>query len=185
MCDVNKLERIEGKNIALRLVQTTDAGYVVGLRTDPAYNQYLSEVDGDIGGQQRWIRAYKLREATCRELYYIIERLDGVPCGTIRLYNVQPHSFEWGSWILDSGKPPKAALESALLSFELGFTILGRDEAQVEVLKENAHAIAFYRRLGMRQISQDTQKLYFRYDKDRFLSDWTEYLGHIKEGTRR
>ena len=117
----SSLKRIEGPNLALRLIQLEDAGYVYGLRDDPTYNRHLSEVRGTANDQRHWIEAYKSREAHKLELYYIIEHRDGTHCGTVRLYDIKPDSFTWGSWTLDHNKPPKAALESAFLSFGVGF----------------------------------------------------------------
>ena len=101
-----------------------DAAFIHGLRTDPAYNTHLSPVTGTVADQRAWITAYKTREAAGAELYYIIERRDRVPCGAVRLYDITTDSFTWGSWILNADKPPKAALESALLSFSVGFVSL-------------------------------------------------------------
>ena len=77
------LTRIEGSNLALRLIQPDDAAYVHALRIDPAYNMYLSEVRGTIDDQRAWIERYKDREEAGEEYYYIIERHDGTPCGTV------------------------------------------------------------------------------------------------------
>ena len=105
------LARVEGPNLALRLITPDDAAYVHGLRIDPAYNQHLSEVSGTAEDQRRWIEGYKTREAEGREFYYIIERKDGRPCGVVRLYDLEADSFTWGSWILDSHKTRYAAIE--------------------------------------------------------------------------
>jgi RimJ/RimL family protein N-acetyltransferase len=87
------LSRIEGPNLALRLIQPADAAYVHGLRIDPAYNRHLSEVRGTAEDQRRWIEGYKAREAEGAEFYYIIERKDGTPCGVVRLYDLDADSF--------------------------------------------------------------------------------------------
>ena len=170
------LARIEGPNLALRLIQPDDAEYVHGLRTDPAYNSHLSEVRGTADDQQQWIEAYKLREARTLELYYIIERRDGTPCGTVRLYDIQPDRFTWGSWILDHNKPPKAALESAILSFGVGFEVLGLQRAIVDVRIANTHAEAFYHRLGMIELNRTDQDIGFVYSRARFEADRAGYL---------
>lgn len=173
------LERIEGPNIALRLIQPDDADYVYGLRVDPTYNRHLSEVQGTADGQRRWIEAYKSREAQTLELYYIIERLDGTPCGTVRLYDIKSDRFTWGSWILNHNKPPKAAIESALLSFGAGFDGLGLDYANVDVRVENTHAEAFYRRLGMTETHRTERDIFFVYPRARFEADRAGYLANL------
>ena len=80
-----------------------------GLRTDPAYNAHLSPVTGTVRRSAGLDHAYKIREAAGEEIYYIIERRDGVPCGVVRLYDITADSFTWGSWILNADKPPGSA----------------------------------------------------------------------------
>jgi len=165
----NTVSVLDGVNIRLRLVEPDDATYIFGLRTDPRYNAHLSEVTGSAADQRRWIEAYKAREAAGKELYYLIERRDtSKPCGTVRLYEIEEDSFTWGSWILDESKPRKAALESALLSFDAGFERLGLLRATIDVRRENKRAIEFYRRFGMSEIGSDEVNLYFDLDARAF-----------------
>lgn len=179
-----KLGAVSGPNLALRLITPADAEYVYGLRTDPAYNTHLSEVHGSVADQRRWIEAYKAREAGLRELYYVIERRDGVRCGLVRLYDITADSFTWGSWILDQNKPPKAALESVILSFGIGFGGLGLPRACVDVRIDNAKAVSIYRRLGMSEIRRDSENIYFFYDRSAFEAGRPGYLA-ILEGERQ
>ncbi|MBE0454279.1 MAG: GNAT family N-acetyltransferase [Roseovarius sp.] len=151
------VSEIARPGLRLRLVTQEDAHFIHGLRTDPAYNQHLSPVTGTAEDQHAWIVAYKAREAAGEELYYIIERFDGRPCGTVRLYGITQENFTWGSWILNADKSPKAALESAILSFSVGFDELGLKRAYIDVQTENAKAIRFYRRFGMVETRADSQ----------------------------
>jgi RimJ/RimL family protein N-acetyltransferase len=176
------LSRIEGPALALRLIRPDDADYVHGLRTDPAYNQHLSKVTGGVGDQRRWIEAYKAREAEGRELYYIVERRrDGAPCGTVRLYDIGSTSFTWGSWILDRNKPRKAALESAVLSFGVGFRELGLRSARLDARAQNSRALAFYRRLGMTETARTETDVSFIYPLARFDADRFAYLTILEQ----
>lgn len=170
------LSRIEGPNLVLRLITPEDATYVHRLRVDPAYNTHLSVVHGTVEDQRNWIESYKTREAVGKELYYIITHHDGRRCGTVRLYNIKEESFTWGSWILDHNKPSKAALESAVLSFGVGFEKLGAALAHVDVRCDNARAIAFYRRFGMTEIHRTVQEISFIYPRERFLAERDGYL---------
>lgn len=174
------LARVEGPNIALRLITPDDAAYVHDLRLNPAYNQHLSEVRGTAEDQRRWIAGYKSREAEGREFYYVIERKDGQPCGVVRLYDLDADSFTWGSWILDATKPPKAALESAVLSFGLGFEALGRSIAKIDVRVGNEHAQAFYRRMGMTETHQTETDIFFTYPRTRFQADRDSYMDILR-----
>ncbi len=177
------LARVEGPNLTLRLIRPEDADYVHGLRTDPAYNRHLSEVRGTAEDQRRWIDTYKAREAALRELYYVIERKDGTRCGVVRLYDISTDSFTWGSWILDHNKTPKAALESAVLIYMIGFDALGLEKAVFDVRLDNEGTLAFHRRFGATEIRHDDQDIYFVYPRDRFAADRPGYL-EILEGRR-
>lgn len=170
------LARIEGPNLTLRLITLDDAAYVHGLRSNPVYNRYLSEVRGSVEDQRAWIESYKAREARLFELYYVIERKDHQRCGLVRLYNIGRESFTWGSWILDENKPRKAALESVVLSFGVGFDRLDCDEAVLDVRIENHHARAFYTRFGIIETRRTDQDIYFIYPKSTFKADRDGHL---------
>lgn len=176
------LSRIDGIQLSLRLVQPEDAAYIHRLRTDPTYNGHLSTVTGTVEDQRKWIEAYKTREAAGSEYYFVIERKDGVRCGVVRLYDITNDQFTWGSWILDHNKPRKAALESAVLSFGVGFDILGLDLANVDVRKNNTHAEAFYRRLGMTETHQTVQDIFFVYSRAQFSVDKLAHMNVLQSG---
>ncbi len=179
------LSRVEGPNLALRLLRQDDAQYVYALRTDPALNRHLSKVRGTVEDQRRWIENYKTREAEGREFYYMIERKDGRRCGLVRLYDIDQESFTWGSWILDHNKPRKAALESAVLSFGLGFDILHREKALVDVRVRNEHATAFYRRFGMTETHRTEQNIYFVYPQPKYAADRARFLEILEREARK
>lgn len=162
------IARVPGVRVDLRPVEVGDAGYIHGLRTDPAYNAHLSAVTGTAEDQAAWISAYKQREATGEELYFIIERKDGQPCGTVRLYEITSDSFTWGSWILDEGKPPKAALDSAILVYRMAFERLGLRRAVFDVRKDNARTLAFHDRFGAPRVRDDDLNIYYVYERDTF-----------------
>ena len=168
--------RMEGPNLVLRLIKPKDAAYVHSLRTNSAYNSHLSRVIDGIDDQREWIENYKVREAAGQEVYYVIERKDGVRCGLVRMYDFGSEHFTWGSWILDENKPYKAALESALLSFGVGFRMLGKKRAMVDVRVGNKKAIAFYRRFGMVQTHSDCKNIYFEYPRESFEATYDLHM---------
>jgi RimJ/RimL family protein N-acetyltransferase len=172
---------IEGPNLIIRLIRPDDAEYLYSLRTDPAYNSHLSPITGTANDQRRWIEDYKQRETERREFYYVIERRDGLRCGVVRLYNVGSESFTWGSWILDANKPRKAALESAVLSFGVGFDLLDLPTAFVDVRVANDRARAFYTRLRMTELSRDQCHISFVYSRERFRADRASYEGILND----
>ena len=181
MRDLSSIARVEGPNLTLRLIQPEDAAYVHSLRNKPAYKTHRSTVTGTVDDQRKWIEDYKSREAQGQEFYYMIERKDGTRCGLVRLYDIEAESFTWGSWILDENKPPKAALESAILSFGVGFDALGVQLANVDVRVANERAAAFYRRLGMVETHRTDQDIFFNYTREQFDTGRTHHLKQLSE----
>lgn len=177
------LSRIKGPKLVLRLITTDDAPYVHSLRVNPELSTHLSEVCGTIEDQRTWINSYKTRERVGKELYYVITHHGGIPCGTVRLYDINSCSFTWGSWILDHNKPSKAALESAVLSFGVGFEKLGTELANIDVRCGNTRAIDFYRRFGMIETHRIAQTIFFNYERARFLADKNSYHQILKKLT--
>ncbi|WP_300032387.1 GNAT family N-acetyltransferase [uncultured Roseobacter sp.] len=175
------LKRIDGIALSLRLVEVQDAKYIHRLRLNPRYNSYLSKVTGTVSDQEDWIRSYKSREAAGHELYYVVERItDSVRCGLVRLYDMTSNRFTWGSWILDENKPPKAALESAVLSFGVGFTQLELLTADIDVRNDNVKARRFYERLGMTFLSANGTDSFYEYSRSRFMSDLEGHMEIIR-----
>lgn len=171
------LTPVHGHRLSLRLVVPEDAGYIHALRMDPRYNAHLSVVTGTVADQENWIRQYKAREAKGAEYYYVIERRDdSTKCGLVRLYDIAEDRFTWGSWILDANKPRKAALESAVLSFGIGFTRLGLTVADVDVRNDNTKARAFYERFGMRYLREDATDTFYEYTRARYETDLADHM---------
>lgn len=175
------MRELEGVRLRLRLVQPGDAAYIHGLRVDPTLNRHLSEVQGTIEDQRAWIEAYKAREAEGLEYYYLIERRDDSrPCGVVRIYDIEENRFTWGSWILDAAKPPKAALESAVLVYMLGFDHLATCKAVFDVRRENERVIAFHHRFGATKTRQDAESFYFELCREDFIRNREKFLKIIQ-----
>ena len=120
----------------------------MGLRVDEKYNKHLSAVTGSIDAQVNWIRRYKEDEANKQQFYFIIERLDGVRCGTVRVYDFIGDSFCWGSWILNEEKTRYAAIESAFLVYKFAFEYMGFEKCHFDVRKGNDRVISFHEKMG-------------------------------------
>ena len=172
---------VKGYQLCLRIVTPEDAAYIHALRTDAQYNEHLSSIDGTPQDQYQWIKKYKRREERGVEYYYIIERLDGIPCGTVRIYNIRDDKFTWGSWILDKNKPNKAALESALLVYKISFEMLNLTKAIFDVRKENTHTLAFHYRFGATETGRDHKNIYFEYTQEKYFSDVNKYTYILRE----
>jgi RimJ/RimL family protein N-acetyltransferase len=152
---------LKSKTVRLRLIEVEDAEFVLGLRLDGRYNQFLSAVKPDLNAQKQWIVAYKQEESAGKQFYFIIERLDGVPCGTVRVYDIRDDSFCWGSWILNESKTRYAAIESAFLVYEFGFNDLGFTKSHFDVMKKNERVISFHKKMGAIETGEDEFNIYF------------------------
>jgi RimJ/RimL family protein N-acetyltransferase len=158
--------QLESKTLKLRLVEENDAEFILSLRLDERYNTFLSAVTPNLKCQKQWIRKYKGDEEAGVQFYFIIERKDGIPCGTVRIYNLREDSFCWGSWILNQSKTRYAALESALLVYEFGFGDLGYKKSHFDVMKGNKGVVKFHQRMGAVIVSEDDENYYFEINQE-------------------
>lgn len=157
---------LKSKTVQLRLVEESDAAFIVSLRTDEKYNKHLSAVTGDVDAQVNWIRRYKEDETNKQQFYFIIERLDGVRCGTVRVYDFVDDSFCWGSWILNEDKTRYAAIESAFLVYKFGFDELGFQKCHFEVRKGNDRVISFHEKIGATHTGETELDYLFQITKE-------------------
>jgi RimJ/RimL family protein N-acetyltransferase len=166
------LECLDLRTIRLVPVREKHAEYIYSLRIDPVLNRHLSPPPPSAAAQAAWIGRYVEREQAGNEYYFLIERLDGIPCGTIRLYDfnppAHPNSFCWGSWILDANKTRFAAIESALLVYELGFNRIGFAASHFDVRKGNTKVISFHEKFGARTTSDDEENVYMQLTRESF-----------------
>ena len=157
--------KIEGRNINLRLVELGDANFIYQLRMDKNLNMYLSKINEDIKEQIEWLKNYKIREKEKKEYYFIIEGKSCQQFGACRLYDFKGDSFSTGSWMIKRGSPFYVAIESMLLSYEIGFSILDYKKMHIDVIKGNERLIKHHRRFGARIINVDNEKYYFELTK--------------------
>ena len=156
----------KSKTVQIRLVEENDAEFILKLRLDQKYNQFLSEVIPDIQAQKDWIKKYKNDESDKKQFYFIIERNDGKPCGTVRVYDFKENSFCWGSWILNEDKTRYAAIESAFLVYKFGFNELGFQQSHFDVRKGNDRVISFHKKMGAVKKYEDDLNEYFTITKE-------------------
>lgn len=85
----------------------------------------------------------------------------------MRVYDLQPDSFCWGSWLIKDNAPTTTAIESALLLY--GFGELSYKKAHFDVRKGNERVIAFHKRFGAQVVNEDELNLYFNYPLENYL----------------
>jgi hypothetical protein len=165
--------------LAMREVLISDADYVFGLRVNDGYNQYISKVSNEVSDQVAYIKKY-LSSSARSSFYFIIENKErNVRCGTVRLYNFNGDSFEWGSWILDDNKTRYAAMETAIFVYEFALLNLGFARSEFEVNKQNEKVVSYHLKSGAKIIADDDVNFYFRIEKEvglRFAATLREQL---------
>lgn len=161
--------KLEASSVYLRLVEESDASFICRLRNDDRLNSYISKSSVDEEAQREWIANYKKRENRGEEYYFIICRNnDDLQIGTVRLYDFQenPKSFCWGSWILNENKTKFAAVESALLVYEAGFSTLEFEQSHYDVMKGNDKVHSFHLKMGAEKVAEDDINVYYTFAKN-------------------
>lgn len=153
------------KHVTLRLATPSDAEFILKLRLNKTKNKYLSSVENDLEGQRKWLIKYKEREQKDEEFYYIIQGDNHQDLGAVRIYDIQNDSFCWGSWILSDKAPSYAAIESALLIYEIGFYQLGFKKSHFDVRKKNTKVFNFHKKFGAVVTHEDDDNFYLEIDK--------------------
>lgn len=177
------MKKQSAKSISFRLVETSDAGFILSLRQDESLNKYISKTDVSVKDQEDWIQSYKLREKNKKEFYFIIVDNDGTSIGTVRLYDFKEdkNSFSWGSWIVKPKSPRKAAIESAILVYEFAFFTLNFDQCHFQVDKNNCRVVAFHQRFGAIITSEDKVSHHFILSKEDYIKRQNIYLKLINK----
>jgi len=159
----------EIQNINLRLIEKSDAAFIIKLRTDLKLGQNISWTSPNIEDQVNWINSYKKREELNKEFYFIYEDLNLKPWGTIRLYDFNEDSFTIGSWICLPDNKEQLAIKAWLLSVEYGFEKLGFNTCMFDVRKKNTSVLYFAYLFHPKKINEDELNFFFKLNKETFL----------------
>jgi RimJ/RimL family protein N-acetyltransferase len=141
--------RLDCVRCRLRPVTLEDAPFIVALRTNPHLNRFIHENSGIVEDQVAWLEYYFGR---FDDYYFIIEDVDsGESRGTIGLYNLASDSSEaeWGRWIIQPLS--MAALESAWLIYEVGFSLLQLKRVYCRSISQNTASVSFHDTFGARR----------------------------------
>ena len=171
---------ITAEDIKMRLIEKSDAKFVVELRTDPKLGQNLSWTSSKVEDEINWIEEYKKREADKKEFYFIFEDKNHNPWGTIRLYNFKENSFTIGSWICLPKNNEKIAVKAWLLSVAFGFEKLNFNMCMFDVRKKNLSVLYYAYLYHPELISEDKLNYYFRLDKDTFYENRQKVIDILK-----
>jgi len=136
----------EGWGVRLRPVRLEDAEFIVWLRNLEHAKGRIGDSAMDATAQEEWLRAYFERPG---DYYFIIETLNGKPLGAYGIYDIRGDSAESGRWVIRPEAP--AAIPSALVAFDIAFTILQLDELRVKTVSTNQNVLSLNGKLGFSQ----------------------------------
>ncbi len=174
---IRKAERILGKSLTFRDAAVADAAFILSLRTDTEKNRFLSAVSGELADQETWLKRYVLSDD---QAYFIIEFQDKA-IGTVRLYDAQGGSFCWGSWILKSGRPSHAAMESALMIYAYAVDKLGFNAAHFDVRKGNERVWQFHERFGAQRTEETELDYLYRISNESITASRHRYKRFLED----
>jgi RimJ/RimL family protein N-acetyltransferase len=169
------------KHISFRLANVSDAEFILNLRLNAQKNRYLSPVNNSLDSQKAWLKSYKKRERAGNEFYYIIQDRDNDNLGVVRIYDFKNDSFCWGSWILCDHAPSYAAIESALLIYEIAFYELGFSNSHFDVRKDNNRVLNFHKKFGASPIRDDGLNCYLTISKKTYEKTRQRYRKFLRE----
>jgi len=167
-----------GARLRFRNAQPSDAAFILSLRLDPEKNRYLSATSASLADQQAWLERYASDPS---QVYFIIETLDGMPIGTVRLYDVRDDLFSWGSWMLSDEAPKSSAVESTLMVYAFG-RHCGFRGAYFEVRKGNERVWQYHERLGAARTGEDEDNYYYEIDRPAIDEMFERYRSRLPQG---
>ncbi|MGC9354926.1 MAG: GNAT family N-acetyltransferase [Mariniphaga sp.] len=160
---------ISAKDVSMRLVEESDAKFILQLRTDKRLRQYISPTSPKLEDQVNWIKEYKEREADQKEFYFLYEDSNKKPWGAIRLYNFSEDSFTIGSWVCYPGNTNNIAVKAWLLAVEFGFNTLKFNNCMLDVRKKNLYVLYYLKLYNPVLIKEDELNYFFKFDRETFL----------------
>jgi len=171
------MNTIQCKNINLRPARVEDSEFILGLRLRKHKTQYkISQVENDLVKQQAWLENYQQKNL---EYYFVIEKKRHENLGLVRVHDLQPNSFCWGSWLMEDNVPKTTAIESALLLYEFGFGKLNYKQSHFDVSKGNDRVISFHQRFGAKITHEDELNYYFNYQLEDYLQIKQKYQRYL------
>ena len=173
-----KPRSVRGRQLMFRDATVADAEFILALRTDEKKGEFLSATTPDVQAQRDWLARYAADDT---QVYFIICKLDGTPCGTVRLYDQRSDSFCWGSWIKSDQAPSGFGVESALMIYDFALQI-GFQRAHFDVRKGNASVIQFHERFGAVKVDESEEDYFFEMSNAAIRGALLQYRKYLPDG---
>lgn len=184
--EINKY--LTSNNLKLNFVDIPDAEFLHSLRSDKKLTQFISQTNGDVESQKKWITEYKIREYQNKELYFKITDHDNNELGFVRLYNIDHLNKKatFGSLIMVDGKPKLAAVEVLVMVMNIAFKYLKLDKVELDVRVENLRAKKLYNKFGFEKTREDELDEFYELTSEKFddlyENGYSEYVRSLKYG---
>lgn len=156
--------------LKVRLVNESDAEFILSLRTNPNRTKFMITLDNEIENQIRWIQEYKEREREGLDYYFIYSKYEGRPIGLNRISHVDFHTKtgKASSWIAIEGLKYEP-ITMLLLGNEIVFNSIGLEMSWGEVHKNNNRVIKIFKLFGYKVVDTETEYCNFTLQKNDFL----------------
>lgn len=163
------MESLNKYNIKLRLVEETDADFIIKLRSDESKARFISKTDSDVNKQKLWIKEYKIREKNKQEFYFIAIDENNNAFATYRVYNIKEDTAEIGSFV---SKPdydiPINVIKVDVIIKSFVFSTLGFDQLNFEVRKNNKSVVNYHSKFKPTLVNEDELNYYYILEKELF-----------------
>ena len=150
----------EKYGLTFRLVNESDANFILSLRTDTWHTRFIHSTDNSLEKQLEWMKKYKEREAEGRDYYFIYFK-DGEPVGVNRVYNIFEYYGTEGSWICKPKSEPNDALATYMILHDIMFEDLNLDLSIFDVRKDNKKVQKTHKIFGAEVIGESDIDVYF------------------------
>ncbi len=168
-----KTEVLQGEYVNLREVELSDAAFILMLRTNEKKSRFIHKTENNLDKQVEYSKRYKTLDD---EYYFIIERKNGQPVGTICLYDLHETRCTPGSWLASDEATPAEVLESDLLLKRFAFDYLGMQELYFDVRKRNKSVVKHHRNWGSEIVGENEVDYFFALDKGTYETNKAKFL---------
>lgn len=175
------MDLIEKYGLKLIPVDSTDASFIISVRTDERKSRFISPTDTDIQNQIAWIDQYKVREKEGKEYYFIGIDEAGERFATYRVYNIKSDSAEIGSWVTKPGyNKAQNSVKLDILMKEFVYEVLGFSKLTFEVRKNNKSVLKYHKMFGPMIVQETENDIFFLLNKEDFYFNRNKFFKNIK-----
>ena len=166
------IQPIEDNDVLLRLLQETDLPLTLNWRNQDHIRSWFFYSDLITPEQHRaWFDQYRERDD---DFVFIIEETETLrrPIGQVSLYSIDwtDRRAEFGRLMIGDREAQGKGLarRAARLLVEAAFDRFGLKEIHLEVIKDNAPAVAIYRQIGFRLSDEHDDVLTMKLTQSQF-----------------